>query len=697
MLISKRLIEQMRSCPEEDIEDLRARKEDYRSKNPKQLESPERLEKRFRLHLAASENPRDARGEFERIINGNDLTSINYLERGTMVSKSVGRVHIRDSFGSTIGYGTGFLVAPNVLMTNNHVLERSGVARMSAIEFDFEYDVNGVDRASSFFGLLPDQLFFTDAELDFSVVAVATESEGQRRPLSDFSWLKLIGDSGKALLGEYLTIPQHPGGERKQICVRENQLIRVDEKVVWYATDTLGGSSGSPVFNNSWQVVALHHLGVPDKDADGNWLTVDGKVWDDSMDESKVKWIANEGVRISRIMAMLQEKQGNQALLQPLFDETRPNPPVIKPGRAPEAALATTSDEGDARPRSGRGKPLLSRIAVPAAANAPGVTMTVPIEITIRVGEADVEAQRREGPLRAQPAGRLVHPEEKISIDPDYSNRKGFDEGFLGAGTLATPLPKLSAAQLKDVANLLQLDGDNRYVLKYHHYSVVINAKRKIAFFTAVNIDGELWRNLVRETDFWIRDPRVAAEAQTDDSLYGDNPLDKGHLVRRLDPAWGESEKIARVANDDTFHYTNCSPQHQDLNRKTWAGLEDYILKNASAHQFRANVFTGPVFAKSDPVYRGVAIPKQFWKVALMVKADGKLSATAYLLSQAPLLKDLEEEEFRFSEYKTYQVPIRKIEKLTGLNFGKFSQVDPLGTVEGDMAREIQLYANIKF
>jgi endonuclease G, mitochondrial len=140
------------------------------------------------------------------------------------------------------------------------------------------------------------------------------------------------------------------------------------------------------------------------------------------------------------------------------------------------------------------------------------------------------------------------------------------------------------------------------------------------------------------------------------------------------------------LSNDDTFHFTNCSPQHADFNQNqtTWAGLEDYILENADNRDFKVSVFTGPVFAEDDDEYRGVALPRQFWKVAAMVKESGDLSATAYLLSQEQLIEGLEvaAEEFSYGQYSTYQVPVRRIEELTGLSFGSLVEADPLDRME---------------
>jgi endonuclease G, mitochondrial len=221
-----------------------------------------------------------------------------------------------------------------------------------------------------------------------------------------------------------------------------------------------------------------------------------------------------------------------------------------------------------------------------------------------------------------------------------------------------------------------------KYLLPYYHFTVVQNKERKLAFYTAVNIDGKTRQKPKRLDDRWFFDPRVPREEQTGEDVYEKNPLDLGHLVRRLDPAWGSTAKTAKLANDDTFHFTNCTPQHKDFNRNktSWAGLEDYILTNAANLHFKANVFTGPVLDENDDAYEGVQLPRQFWKVVTMVKTDGQLSATAYLLSQEHLIEGLvPREAFAYGAYKTYQVPVTKVEKLSGLSFG-LAHADPLST-----------------
>ena len=60
---------------------------------------------------------------------------------------------------------------------------------------------------------------------------------------------------------DFVNIIQHPGGEFKQISIYHNIVTNTNDRVVQYLTDTLKGSSGSPVFNSDWDVIALHHSG----------------------------------------------------------------------------------------------------------------------------------------------------------------------------------------------------------------------------------------------------------------------------------------------------------------------------------------------------------------------------------------------------------------------------------------------------
>jgi len=265
-----------------------------------------------------------------------------------------------------------------------------------------------------------------------------------------------------------------------------------------------------------------------------------------------------------------------------------------------------------------------------------------------------------------------------------FAGRDGYRANFLGDhADLEVPMPEIDG----DLVAQLAAGGDfPDGELKYCHFSVKMRGDRRQPFFTAVNIDGRKLFNFPRGRDVWYLDGRLGAEFQAGEPLYVGNPLDRGHLVRRLDPAWGDSREEAKLAEEDTFHFTNCSPQHEELNQRTWLSLEDYILGNANTRDFRASIFSGPVMATGDKPYREVPLPREFWKVAVMVnEATDSLSATGYLLSQAGLIRNL---EFVFGPYKTYQVPIALIESKTGLSF-ELDLYDPMANTESTDAREL--------
>jgi endonuclease G len=281
------------------------------------------------------------------------------------------------------------------------------------------------------------------------------------------------------------------------------------------------------------------------------------------------------------------------------------------------------------------------------------------------------------GPTRPQ---ELPAEAESPATAAELAARNGYDESFLGNG-FVVPFP-LAASTWRQVATPL-LDDPTRFRLDYQNFSLVMHVQRRLALVTATNIDGEALVRVKRDTDAWYYDPRIPKEAQCGAELYDANPLDRGHLVRRLDPAFGRPAQ-ANQAVEDTFHWTNCAPQHETFNRSLWASLEDYLLESAATHGFRASIFTGPVFADGDPDYRGIAqLPQAFWKVALML-ADGanglRLSTTGYVISQESFVANV---EFAYGPFRTYQVPVSRITRWAGLRFGDdVEAADPMRTEE---------------
>ena len=269
--------------------------------------------------------------------------------------------------------------------------------------------------------------------------------------------------------------------------------------------------------------------------------------------------------------------------------------------------------------------------------------------------------------------------DDPTTANPVGLDRAGYDPSFL---TVDVPLPALHTLARE---------------LPYVHFTVLLDPVRRLAALTAVNIDGSSLLDLGRGDD-WHLDERVPDDAQTGPEVYASNDLDRGHLVRRRDPVWGEPV-VAAAANVDTFSFTNAAPQAAEFNqsRELWLGLEDQVLQYASTHRQRLTVFTAPVLLDDDAPYRGIRLPRRFFKIAAWTTSDGgSLRTAAYLLDQSPELDgvDLEAAFARAHEqgdppplgpYRTYQVPVRDIAEMTGFDLAQLAEADtlrPVPTIE---------------
>ncbi|NYJ06434.1 DNA/RNA non-specific endonuclease [Petropleomorpha daqingensis] len=273
----------------------------------------------------------------------------------------------------------------------------------------------------------------------------------------------------------------------------------------------------------------------------------------------------------------------------------------------------------------------------------------------------------------------------------DLADRAGYDPAFLGEG-LAAPWPGVPDAVRADLAHPSDETPEQPFELRYTHFGVRFSTSRRQPVMTAVNIDGEHSVRVKRTRDRWFTDGRIAADAQLGARDYDDPQIDRGHMVRREDPNWDADPAgtVAALANGDTFHYTNAAPQHSLMNqgKQLWQGLENYVLDSARTHGFRACVFTGPVARDDDPEIKpGVLAPREFWKLVAMQDADGPvLHATAYLLSQGDLIRELLEqrrrteavEGFELGAYRTFQIAIRDLADATGYDFSAYLAADPL-------------------
>ncbi|MGC0419667.1 trypsin-like peptidase domain-containing protein [Embleya sp. AB8] len=241
----------------------------------------------------------------ERIIGAtDDLQSLNFLARGMRAAACVARIWFSTG-GPIQPQATGFLVSPSLLLTNHHVFPDAATARGAFAEFGAEMGIdNDLPTHTTRYTADPDTLFLTDERLDFSLVALTPGGDG--RPAGQiFGYVGLIAADGKLVVGDPVNVIGHPEGRLKEIAIRQNRFTQRFDDFYQYETDTEPGNSGSPVFNDQWEAVALHHAGVPAHDASGAVLDLHDRPWRPEQGLAEVKWIANEGVRVSVILARL--------------------------------------------------------------------------------------------------------------------------------------------------------------------------------------------------------------------------------------------------------------------------------------------------------------------------------------------------------------------------------------------------------
>ena len=288
-----------------------------------------------------------------------------------------------------------------------------------------------------------------------------------------------------------------------------------------------------------------------------------------------------------------------------------------------------------------------------------------------------------EGTDDSADAATLPQAEEAVVVDPDYGNRQGYDPSFLES--IEVPLPRVSKAMEQDTARVrpdAQKDGDP-FELAYYHYSVYMNKRRRTAWFSAANVDGDHRPDIgKRRGDRWYIDPRILRSEQIGQEAF-EPGIDRGHLTRRQDTAWGDDVASATLANNDTFHFTNCSLQASPFNqgKDRWQGLEQFLLEqHARKERRRLVVITGPLFAANDPIYKNdrmnysVRCPLQFWKICVLIRRDGTPSATGFVLGQEDI-QNLPGFEEAFDVAAT-QISVADLEERTGLDFGDIKKFD---------------------
>lgn len=630
--------------------------------------SPEEIERQVELESIAMRTQRPVLAIKENV------TQLVFIDRadseiwGERLTKAkgvldaaipaVGRVDLR---GAPLGFvGTAWLVADNVIVTNRHVALEFATRRGDG--FTFRSGATG--PMSSTVDFL--QEIDNPAKLVFNVVRPLHIEDAGGPDIAFFEIELVSGDAKLAKPIELATeitetesvatigypaydsrIPEPELMERIYGKVYNKKrlapggITRVDAMRIWHNCTTLGGNSGSAVFDlEKGKAVGLHFS--------GSFLAT------------------NYAVRADLVKRVLSDVRAGRAVRR---SEAPARGPVALQGAGP--ALVTPR-------RGGTGT----------------ATLTIPLTVRVSIAMDGAPSEARGGiPTASGGPEPSDYIDETEAVAADYNNRKGYAPAFLGK-KFTVELPEVT----RDAGDVLDFEsgGATDTELRYEHFSVVMSRSRRMCFFSACNIDGQQSRKTTRVA--WKWDPRIPKSQQIMKECYGSPPrFSRGHMTRREDPAWGTPTEAKR-GNEDSMHVTNVTPQMQAFNSPIWLALEDYALQHAREDDMKISVFTGPYFGRKDPDMYGVRIPFAFWKIIAFIHDEtGKLCATGYEMNQESTLQP--EEEFVFGPFTSThlkvatQVPIRSIEARSGIGFGRLASFDPLAGEEESVAAAAPLMA----
>jgi endonuclease G, mitochondrial len=185
--------------------------------------------------------------------------------------------------------GTAFLISNRLLITNAHIVYNQRYAKGYYAEFNYELDNNNRPIVTSRFELEPDEFYAAspEGELDFAIIAIGDRVQGNI-DLDDLGYCTISTE--KQEIGQSINTIHHPLGEYKRIETK-GTLLDFSERFIYYHIGTLSGSSGCPIFNDSFHVIGLHHYATPSKSSKTPFKN------------------AHEGISIQAILNHIKDKQ----------------------------------------------------------------------------------------------------------------------------------------------------------------------------------------------------------------------------------------------------------------------------------------------------------------------------------------------------------------------------------------------------
>jgi endonuclease G len=124
-------------------------------------------------------------------------------------------------------------------------------------------------------------------------------------------------------------------------------------------------------------------------------------------------------------------------------------------------------------------------------------------------------------------------------------------------------------------------------------------------------------------------------------------------------------------------------------------------VKKENGDTAKVSIFNGPIFRDDDPVFRGIQVPMDFYKIVLWLTDAGKLKATAFKLTQTELVGDIDFEEIDIDQnmkFKPYQCSIKSLQKEIRIDLSEiapFDTFDKGATGDVELKSELEVLAHI--
>lgn len=213
------------------------------------------------------------------------------------------------------------------------------------------------------------------------------------------------------------------------------------------------------------------------------------------------------------------------------------------------------------------------------------------------------------------------------------------------------------------------------------NYALEWDNTKRHANWVAFTFDTTTSADNVKRTDAWSVDPKLPAEMQVQESDHKNDGFDRGHLCA------SEDRVYLKEANDQTFYYSNISPQLKDFNGGFWRKLETrvqtwgrstadgvydkvYVTKGGTLNKLLKN-FKGTTVDGGTPTtdangftIHGLACPEYYY-MAVLSQKDDVFHAIAFLVPH----KEGMTRNPSSDELKEYVVSVDKLEEETGIDF----------------------------